>query len=209
MNAIVERLRAVAATNFLTGPILAHTMDTAREAADEIEKLERQLNDKKARANAHWSRICALETFNTPEPKFPYHVTDGTDNSTSAPESGVGWQPIETAPKDGSHMLLGCPTYVDSGYWDEGGWTLYPDDRRPEDHYCQRFHPEPTHWMPLPVPPPSPPPAGRSDEPVTHKLNLARGTAAEVSRQRMLGTQLWKLRKRVGRNRTLVVKNNA
>jgi allantoicase len=62
------------------------------------------------------------------------------------------WQPIETAPKDGSHMILGCSTYVDCGYWDDG-WTLYPDDTAPHDNYCVRFNPEPTHWMPLPEPP--------------------------------------------------------
>jgi len=63
------------------------------------------------------------------------------------------WQPIETAPKDGRNIILGCAIYVDAGYWDEGGWALYPDDSNPPD-YCMRFRPEPTHWMPLPEPPP-------------------------------------------------------
>ncbi len=63
------------------------------------------------------------------------------------------WQPIETAPKDGSNIILGCPTYVDAGYWEAEGWTLYPDDTAPESDYCQRFTPAPTHWQPLPEPP--------------------------------------------------------
>lgn len=66
----------------------------------------------------------------------------------------MDWQPIETAPKDGSNIILGCPTYVDAGYWEADGWALYPDDSAPHTDYCVRFHPAPTHWMPLPEPPP-------------------------------------------------------
>lgn len=40
MSDIVERLREVAAMDLRTGPILAHTLDTAKEAACEIERLD-------------------------------------------------------------------------------------------------------------------------------------------------------------------------
>jgi Protein of unknown function (DUF551) len=73
------------------------------------------------------------------------------------------WQPIDTAPKDGSRVLLWVPDEAGSSYTTQiGTWTFYSatsDDflwvydghsdglRR----YCMA-HP-PTHWMPLPEPP--------------------------------------------------------
>ena len=90
------------------------------------------------------------------------------------------WQPIETAPKDGTHILVlrpsdqGWPPYCRYmvSFWEEdlsyangnaeydecdikGGWF---------DHESEHDHPEgprqcraddnaPTHWMPLPQPP--------------------------------------------------------
>jgi hypothetical protein len=77
------------------------------------------------------------------------------------------WQPIETAPKDGTEIILYRPsdehrsakrwiswwydktetqygriTYEVHEWW--GGTFLSDPERRP---------PEPTHWMPLPEPP--------------------------------------------------------
>ena len=54
------------------------------------------------------------------------------------------WQPIETAPKDGEHILLGIHlerlVYAQSSFWLSGKWAGW-DYRKP------------THWMPLPNPP--------------------------------------------------------
>ncbi len=75
-------------------------------------------------------------------------------------EMEKGWQPIETAPKDGSPLLLYRPwddktMARDSGYpgaiWHSGGWgkSAFPGDTfRGEATYGK-----PTHWMPLPPPP--------------------------------------------------------
>jgi len=77
------------------------------------------------------------------------------------------WQPIETAPKDGTEVLCWCPSaamvpvvmhfssaeYFEREYGDaeyiEEGWHLsysYPNGLAE----CTW---EPTHWMPLPEPP--------------------------------------------------------
>jgi len=75
------------------------------------------------------------------------------------------WQPIETAPRDGTEILL-CRAYDAAGktikplgifaqvaaWWadesDEGEWVVYCSMvREPTLHF------EPTHWMPLPDPP--------------------------------------------------------
>ncbi len=60
------------------------------------------------------------------------------------------WQPIETAPRDGSRFLAfqrGDGDQRFECWWqdDFGIWSGWMDDWDGE--------PEPTHWMPLPTPP--------------------------------------------------------
>lgn len=69
------------------------------------------------------------------------------------------WQPIETAPKDGSPILTfsgercGCCPPKTAGighaYWDEGGF--WSSGRIPGGKLALKHRP--THWMPLPSPP--------------------------------------------------------
>lgn len=61
------------------------------------------------------------------------------------------WQPIETAPKDGSHVLL-----CDDGWFCIAGW--WDDAPRDEGGQCfknsqSHLWLNPSHWMPLPKPP--------------------------------------------------------
>lgn len=80
------------------------------------------------------------------------------------------WQPIESAPKDGSYMLLYFPEGArslredyDAQDWSEyepammlGFWSgdNYPENEWTHDFYEGiSFYGEPTHWMPLPTPP--------------------------------------------------------
>jgi hypothetical protein len=70
------------------------------------------------------------------------------------------WQPIETAPRDGTHILCYHPKYdmVLNGVWDGGDLNCFEmKDERLE--YVKDFYP--THWMPLPAPP--------SSEPITQE----------------------------------------
>lgn len=66
------------------------------------------------------------------------------------------WQPIETAPKNASEIILGDEGCSYSGfwcaaknYWGEIGW--YEESNRGGSYSA---HPlQPTHWQPLPKPP--------------------------------------------------------
>lgn len=68
-----------------------------------------------------------------------------------------GWLPIETAPKDGSEMLLWLPApynRMEKARWFDlwENWQLgdFPDD---SDEYCGIGSALPTHYMPLPSAP--------------------------------------------------------
>lgn len=69
------------------------------------------------------------------------------------------WQPIETAPMDGTRVLLYQPTeggsygpnpdkdmdyYIFTGWWDGANWLCAE---------YGAFSKEPTHWQPEPPPP--------------------------------------------------------
>lgn len=59
----------------------------------------------------------------------------------------IDWQPIETAPKDGTIVLLWCvddhcPATAVSGFWDETMWL----------HRSIYAYASPTHWAPISPP---------------------------------------------------------
>lgn len=70
------------------------------------------------------------------------------------------WQPIDTAPKDGTAVLVGCSyfrhgksqvtlAWHERGMWAEG---MYWDEGE-EKMVVAQCEFRPTHWMPLPTPP--------------------------------------------------------
>ena len=69
----------------------------------------------------------------------------------------MGWQPIETAPKDGTEILLFCPH--DDPQNVQGYFSSEPEEHarywRPTESLVADVVGliEPTHWMPLPTPP--------------------------------------------------------
>lgn len=58
-----------------------------------------------------------------------------------------GWLPIETAPKDGTVIMLWINYGHQLGFWNGRSW----DDRDFFDNLG-----DPSHWQPLPLPPVSP-----------------------------------------------------
>ena len=65
------------------------------------------------------------------------------------------WQPIETAPKDGTLVLLYAQGTLASGVYEAGDWYFWEgeivDCEGRLNHWIKGFGP--THWMPLPPPP--------------------------------------------------------
>lgn len=71
------------------------------------------------------------------------------------------WQPIETAPRDGTNILIYVPRAAEAGdmatvHWHARGW--HASDGAWVSTYGEVGHDEwyasdPTHWMPLPPPP--------------------------------------------------------
>lgn len=63
------------------------------------------------------------------------------------------WQPIETAPKDGSSILLFTGTGMIEGNWSFGRWDQGVIYATYDGCGGTAFESNPTHWMPLPEPP--------------------------------------------------------
>lgn len=109
------------------------------------------------------------------QPEYAYHVGCGGDLDledqalieTLTVALTPQWQPIETAPKDGTGILLSNGKDVAEGHWyfEEGGTTEHRDldgryiDQTDSDGYAGwldwdgGMQPAPTHWMPLPAAP--------------------------------------------------------
>lgn len=77
------------------------------------------------------------------------------DSLRAALSAPPGWQPIETAPKDGTPVLV----------W-KSGWDPYHNDMDVFRYINRHWRSDdlvmlPTHWMPLPNPPAAPSPKER------------------------------------------------
>lgn len=65
------------------------------------------------------------------------------------------WQPIETAPKDWSDIILWCDNADDGDDVPHEGFFSCEDGGTGQWHFSYGNQPpcEPTHWQPLPDPP--------------------------------------------------------
>lgn len=72
-------------------------------------------------------------------------------NLVEALQTAGAWQPIETAPKDGTGILLSAPVgfgwRIVGGSWNCGDSLVMPHWMSPVAGF------QPTHWMPLAAPP--------------------------------------------------------
>lgn len=75
---------------------------------------------------------------------------DAPKESRAVPQISGVWHPIETAPKDGTPVLLGFPDYLHAmhGHCEDGIWGQLDSD-----FGFEHLPTQPTHWMPLPTPP--------------------------------------------------------
>lgn len=77
--------------------------------------------------------------------------------SSPPPKGGEGWRDIESAPKDGRHVLL----YFPKGYWGDdrniaiGFWGQGNDwfEGESDSRSMTEFGSQPTKWQPLPAAP--------------------------------------------------------
>jgi hypothetical protein len=73
------------------------------------------------------------------------------------------WQPIETAPRDGSEIILGSAYGgVFAGFWSDvpnywGNFGWFEESDRAVCDATRKPY-KPTHWQPLPAPPEEPRP---------------------------------------------------
>jgi hypothetical protein len=67
-----------------------------------------------------------------------------TDGGQSLLSASSGWQPIETAPKDGTEVLIWPREITGTAIYSHGEW-VDPNEEYAESH--------PTHWMPMPAGP--------------------------------------------------------
>lgn len=69
----------------------------------------------------------------------------------------AGWQSMDTAPKDGTHVLLSCDErtchYVTAGWHDDrrGSWWIANEDYT--DAHSSPIYPQ--FWQPMPLPAPA------------------------------------------------------
>jgi len=121
--------------------------------ADPVKRARAQKRQRDAAE--HWAQI-AVSAMLSARPTPP--TAEGIGNTDTPPtEPPSGWQPIETAPRDGTPVLLTCgeralepdgDTHCDIGrwgkdFWGEPSWVMNAGGDWPNA----------TYWQPLPAPP--------------------------------------------------------
>lgn len=136
---------------------MTHPHPRALEAALRASLTSYDASDLLKRTSQGWSVQAALERL----------MKDAIPAAVSAylAEAGDGWMPIETAPKDGTRVMLWMEPMNDARFKPTDGphavfgtWVVWSDAMKREgvrdgwSWYGSPLH-WPTHWRPLPAPP--------------------------------------------------------
>lgn len=153
MSDIAERLRRgvqywTPPGRYTDVPNVTVTDATMKEAADEIDRLREVLEDSQ-------SLLVAMLHEARPATEIEAQiVANRAALSSPAGSAAEAWQPIETAPKDGTPILITRPTrhQTEEGWhvvrWDDDWWTCH------DGQFDAPLRGSgPTHWQPLPAPP--------------------------------------------------------
>jgi hypothetical protein len=118
-----------------------------------------------------WASIQAHADGNTPKDGPSEAMRAALQAALSLKGAPEGWQPIETAPKDGTSIILFADAWdmswgsVQVGRFDDGQWVTAegaveeneagfdPDEEVDPDTWEDDSNVGPTHWRPLPAPP--------------------------------------------------------
>lgn len=117
---------------------------------DAIEALDRVLTDIEQDKPSADARVCVnLETDDEHWLSLDAEFTVGELRALAA---ATQWRPIETAPRDGTPILVAMPTLITGqthwrgvAFWGSVGWLVRDT--------CRPLIEAPSHWLPLPTPP--------------------------------------------------------
>lgn len=105
---------------------------------DDLARVERELREY----------VSILESHLYNQPDRASWVENKAD-TIAAFIAAQGWRPIETAPKDWTHVLVVDDGTVGEARWTDDGW-YWGSDHSSNPWSCLL---NPTHWMPLPAAP--------------------------------------------------------
>lgn len=135
------------------GPVacISAKAPTPASASDQWRKLAQQFDGQRMAAMGHLRTLLDNPQAHADAARQFLAATPAEQiaSVTASPAVAHGWQPIETAPKDGTVIALRRDKYVYSGRWGNGtyntGWLAHGS------YMVFAFSPlnPPTHWMPL------------------------------------------------------------
>jgi len=127
---------------------------TSKSSSDRGSPLPRERIETLIESAARYFRNCAGGTEEGVDvDELIADMATALSTLQRAQQEARAWQPIETAKRDGTRIILGRKQAMSgamiavSGHWNSGGAYHMP-------HWSTAsILPEPTHWMPLPDPP--------------------------------------------------------